>query len=88
VAELHSAKPSKRNNTLVSCNFVHRSSIQSSRPKLGALELIGLVVEARLGVLSCKRAGSCNRTVFMALTGDVGDMVAPPCKESPMLGAV
>ena len=40
--------------------------------------------EDRLG----NRAGSCDRTVLSAFTGDVGEMVAAPHEESPILGAV
>jgi len=54
------------------------------RSLVSGFGLVELGGEARLG----NRAGSCNRTVLIAFTGDVGEMVAAPHEESPILGAV
>ena len=77
-------EPSKRKDTCVSWSVLHKPSMACCRSLVGGCVLVESGGEARLG----NRAGSCDRTVLVAFTGDVGKMVAAPHEESPILGAV
>ena len=63
---------------------MHNSSMASFRLSVGRVGLVESLGETQLD----NKVGGCCKTAFIAFTGDVGEMVASPHEESPILGAV
>ena len=72
----------------MSWSFVHKSPMACCRVALVVFGPVVSVEEVGMGVPSGAGACRCDNTARIALTGDVGAMVASPREERPILVAV